>query len=62
MRQIRRVDLVWHGEEVAQYEKLKSDAAKLGVEIAQFVKEVLAEALKSLRTAKVAAAFAMARS
>src|ERR1035438_8358809 len=27
MRQIRRVDLVWQGEEVAQYEKLKADAA-----------------------------------
>ena len=46
MRQIRRIDLVWQGGEVAQYEKLKSDAAKLGLEIPQFVKDVLTKALK----------------
>jgi hypothetical protein len=46
MRQIRRVDLVWQGEEVAQYDKLKADSAKSGLEIPQFVKEVLAKVLK----------------
>jgi len=46
MHQIRRIDLIWQGEEIAQYEKLKSDAAKSGVEIPQFVKDVLAKALK----------------
>jgi hypothetical protein len=46
MQQIRRVDLVWPGEEMTQYEKLKSDAVKAGLEIPQFVKEVLAKALK----------------
>ena len=46
MRQIRRVDLVWQGEEVAQYDKLKADAAKSSLEIPQFVKEILAKALK----------------
>jgi len=46
MRQIRRVDLIWQGEEVAQYDKLKSDAAKSGLEIPQFVKDVLEKALK----------------
>jgi len=46
LRQIRRVDLIWQGEEIAQYEKLKSDAAKSFLEIPQFVKEVLAKALK----------------
>jgi DNA adenine methylase len=46
MRQIRRIDLVWQGEEVAQYDKLKSDAEKSGVAIPDFVKEVLAKALK----------------
>ena len=46
MRQIRRIDLVWQGEEVAQYDKLKADAVKAGVEIPQFVKEALARALK----------------
>ncbi len=46
MRQVRRVDLVWEGEAVKQYEQLKSDAAEAGMEIPQFVKEVLAKALK----------------
>jgi len=46
MRQIRRVDLVWQSGEVSQYDKLKADAAKSGLEIPQFVKEVLARALK----------------
>jgi hypothetical protein len=46
MRQIRRVDLVWQGEEVAQYDRLKTDAARAGLEIPHFVKEVLAKALK----------------
>jgi hypothetical protein len=45
MRQIRRIDLIWQGEEVRQYEKLKSDAIKSGLEIPQFVKDVLAKAL-----------------
>jgi hypothetical protein len=46
MRQIRRVDLVWQGDQVVQYDKLKSDVAKAGLEIPQFVKEVLAKVLK----------------
>ena len=44
MRQIRRIDLIWRGEELGQYEKLKSGAAKSGMEIPQFVKDVLAKA------------------
>ena len=46
MRQIRRIDLVWQGEEVAQYDQLKADAAKSGLEIPQFVKDILAKVLK----------------
>ena len=46
MRQIRRIDLIWQSEEIRQYERLKSDAAKSGLEIPQFVKDVLAKALK----------------
>jgi hypothetical protein len=46
MRQIRRVDLIWEGEEVAQHERLKSDAAKFGLKIPQFVKDVLVKALQ----------------
>jgi hypothetical protein len=46
MRQIRRIDLIWQGKEVKQYDQLKSDAVKSGFEIPQFVKNVLAKALK----------------
>lgn len=46
MQQLRRVDLLWQGEETAQYEKLKSGAAKAGMAIPEFVKEVLCKALR----------------
>ena len=46
MRQIRRIDLVWQGGEVAQYDRLKADDAKSGLEIPQFVKAILAKVLK----------------
>ena len=45
MCQIRRVDLVWQGQEVKQYDRLKSDAAMAGLEIPQFGKAILAKAL-----------------
>jgi len=41
MQQLRRVDLVWQGEDTAQYERLKADALQAGMEIPAFVKEVL---------------------
>jgi hypothetical protein len=47
MRQIRRIDLIWQGEEVEQYETLKSEAVHSGVAIPQFVKDVLAKALRT---------------
>lgn len=46
MRQIRRLDLLWHGEEVATYEKLKAEARDLAKEIPAFVKEIIEQALK----------------
>jgi hypothetical protein len=45
MQQLRRVDLIWQGEETAQYERLKADAAEAGMEIPDFVKDVLRRAL-----------------
>jgi hypothetical protein len=48
MRQIRRIDLLWQGEEVGHYEKLKSEAARSGLAIPQFVKDVLAKVLRTL--------------
>ncbi len=46
MRQIRRIDLIWEGEEIIQYEKLRMDAVKAGLEMPQFVKNILAKTLK----------------
>lgn len=44
MQQIRRVDLLWRGEDTKQYEQLKADAAEAGMAIPEFVKEVLKKA------------------
>jgi hypothetical protein len=41
MKQVRRVDLLWQGEETEQYDKLKADAEKAGLPIPEFVKDVL---------------------
>ena len=41
MRQIRRLDLIWKGNNVAQYEKIRSIAASTGKTIPDFVKEVI---------------------
>ncbi len=46
--EIRRIDLVWQGDEVAVYEKLKAVAQDLGKEIPEFVKEVLAREARLL--------------
>jgi hypothetical protein len=46
MKQLRRVDLVWQGAETSQYERLKADAANAGMEIPEFVKDVLRKALR----------------
>ncbi|MEQ1525155.1 MAG: helix-turn-helix domain-containing protein [Gallionella sp.] len=46
MRQIRRVDLIWQGNEVHSYEKLKIEAHALGKEMPAFVKEILEQTLQ----------------
>lgn len=46
MYQIRRLDLVWQGDEVTTYEKLKAESRTLGKTIPAFVKEVLEQALQ----------------
>jgi len=50
MRQIRRLDLVWQGDEVDIYEKLKAEAHSLEKEIPLFVKEILEKELRRDRT------------
>lgn len=41
MKPLRRVDLLWQGEETVQYEKLKADAAEAGLAVPEFVKDIL---------------------
>ena len=41
MRQIRRLDLVWQGDEVQIFERLKTEASLLKKEIPTFAKEIL---------------------
>jgi len=47
MRQVRRLDLMWQGDEVQKYEVLKNDAKKAGMTIPDFVKDVLAKTIKN---------------
>jgi len=49
-RQIRRLDLVWQGEEIDIYEKLKAEAHSLEKEVPSFVKEILAREVLRKRT------------
>jgi hypothetical protein len=44
MQQLRRVDLLWQGDETKLYERLKADAAEAGLAIPDFVKDVLRKA------------------
>lgn len=41
MRQIRRIDLVWQGDEVATYDKLRAQSIRLQKEIPAFVKQII---------------------
>lgn len=45
MTQMRRVDLLWQGEEIASYEKLKVDARAAKQTMPQYVKEVIKKAV-----------------
>jgi predicted DNA-binding protein len=50
MRQIRRLDLLWQGNEVEQYERLKTDAKESGQTIPEFVKELIEKAIVGKNT------------
>jgi hypothetical protein len=43
MRDIRRLDLLWSGEEVAEYDRLINEAAKMNEKAPEYVKNVLRE-------------------
>mgnify|MGYP006333941609 FL=1 len=43
MQPIRRIDLIWKGDEISQYEKLRADANASDMDIPEFVKKILRE-------------------
>jgi hypothetical protein len=47
LREMRRLDVVWTGEEVANYEQLAKLAEALNVEMPDYVKEVLRKSLQN---------------
>ena len=47
MREIRRLDVLWAGEEVTEYDQLKETAGKVGEETTTYVKNVLRNHLES---------------
>ena len=50
MRQLRRIDLVWQGDDCDIYEKLKAEAHSLDKEIPLFVKEIIEKEVCRKRT------------
>ena len=46
MRPLRRIDLIWSGEEVSIYEKLKQKTIQLQKEIPNYVKEIIEKQIK----------------
>lgn len=47
MREARRADILWMGEEVHAYEKLKRRTLELQKNIPSFVKEIIEQHLQS---------------
>jgi hypothetical protein len=47
MRDMRRIDLLWTGEEVADYEILIEEAAKVQEKAPEYVKKVLRSHFKN---------------
>ena len=41
MRQVRRIDLLWQGDEIDTYERLKIQANTLNIDISELVKEII---------------------
>ncbi len=50
MRQIRRIDLIWQGDEIYTYDKLQTKARLLEKEIPLFVKEIIENEVNHKRT------------
>ena len=49
MRDIRRLDIMWSGDEVKDYESLRDEAAESDEELPTFVKNVLRSHLEQQR-------------
>jgi hypothetical protein len=47
MRQVRRVDILWSGEEISTYERLKVRTAQLQKELPAYVKEIIERHLRA---------------
>lgn len=45
-RDVRRLDIMWTGEEVSAYDKLSATAARSGIDMPDYVKEVLARHIR----------------
>jgi len=46
MRQVRRVDIVWSGEEISVYERLKARTLELQKELPAYIKEIVEKHLR----------------
>ncbi|NEU74735.1 HNH endonuclease [Hassallia byssoidea VB512170] len=46
MRQVRRIDLIWQGDDIENYERLKQQAARLNKEMPQFIKEIIDQQIR----------------
>jgi len=50
MRDIRRLDIVWHGKEIAEYDLLMEEAAQVHKEAPEYVKRVLHNHFKNKKS------------
>ncbi len=46
MQQVRRVDLIWQGKEIEQYEKLKTDAKESNKTVPEYIKQIIQSVIK----------------
>ncbi len=49
MKHVRRIDLLWQGDDIATYEKLKVQATRFDKEIPAFVKEIIEKEMNKKR-------------
>jgi hypothetical protein len=47
MRQVRRADIIWTGEEIRTYEQLRRRTQELQKDIPEYIKEIVEKHLKA---------------